>query len=371
MIQYNSIKKIYCWQLFVLLSILILTCGREPIIIVSDTVEKVSLNKDIAASYCSTDGIIYAGDVSSGTLYQSKDEGISWKTIYRFQNGEGPVRCVFASQKGTVFVSRDRTGELIRSDDHGQNFDVCLRLSDEAASVVWRMAENKQGWLFAAEYSNKCLDDSCAYIYRSKDDGINWHIVYDNPDKARHFHFVAVDPFTNYLYAAQGDGIEHASLIRSTDGGDSWITLGHDSLNSKIHWQFTSIAFTPEYRIFGEDEPEQSDIVRTSDDVNFEKVFVPQGLEKYNFWAWGRVDSRGNILFGSWTQHNSVPKQKPEKGRSVVYISYDEGTTWTRIVDFGAHKNHAGTHYASNVTNDDWIYCHSSGSDKGFKLRIR
>lgn len=354
---------------FLFLSQIIISCGEEQQLIISDIADKVILEQNLAASYCFDNNVIYAGDVSNGLVNRSFDKGISWEKVYRFKKGKGAVRCIFVSHKGTIFASRDRSGELIRSEDNGSTFKTCLYLSDKNASTVWHITENKKGWLYTGEYSNLAWEEACAYIYRSKDDGKNWSIVYNNPHRSRHIHFVAVDPFTEYIYAATGDGSDRAYFIRSTDDGNSWVTLGHDSLNSEIDWQFTSIVFTPNYRILGEDDPKQSDIVRTADDLHFEKVFVPTDIERYNFWAWGRIDSRSNILFGSWTQH--IPA-KQKKGRGVIYLSEDEGRSWTRIVDFGIQtKKHGGTHFASNVFAEDWILCHNSGPEKSFKLRIK
>lgn len=348
------------------------SCAKEPEIIFSEEIERIVLGKNIGASYCTLDGVIYAGDASSGEMYQSRDEGNNWETVYRLKSGEGAIRCVFVSRSGTIFISRDHSGELKKSNDQGKTFNTCLELSDHL-SMIWRVAENKKGWIYAAEYSTKSFEEKCAYIYRSKNDGNDWETIYHDPN-SRHFHFIAVDPYTNYIYAATGDGKDKARLIRSVDGGDSWITLGNHSLKPEIDWQFTSIVFTPKYRIFGEDEPKQSDIVRTADDIHFEKVLVPDGSERYNFWAWGRIDSRGNILFGSWTQHAALSKYVrniPSKANGVIYLSRDEGTTWIKVMDFGARKNHSGTHFASNIMNGSWIYCHGSETPYGFKIRVK
>jgi len=332
-------------------------CEKKPKTFFHNEIEHIKLGHNIAASYNYKNEDIYAGDVESGYFYQSTDHGISWRKLYHFQNGAGPIRCVFVSHQGTIFVSRDRTGELLCSEDGGHTFVVCLNLSDQEASTVWHIVQNKKGWLFAGEYSNKRLDESCAFIYRSKDDGKNWEIVYNNPDNARHIHFVAADPYTNYLYAAMGDGDDRARLIRSEDEGNSWNTIGQNSLNPNIDWQFTSIVFTPHFRIFGEDDPIQSDIIRTKDDQHFERVFIPTGIEKHNFWSWGRIDSMGNICFGSWSQHLPLKKKR---GKGVIYLSKDKGATWELVVDFGIYKNHSGTHFASNFLENDWLLCHST-----------
>ncbi len=345
-------------------------CGNEePLVqIIDDRLEYENLSIEIGASYCYGD-LIFAGDLENGIIYCSKDTGITWEKRSTIQHGDGPVRGLFVSSKGILFASRDKSGQLMRSGDQGYSFRKCLELSSSKASTVWRMAENSLGWLFAAEYSNLSWDDNCAYIYRSKDDGKTWECIYNNPTHARHFHFVAVDPYTDYIYAARGDGNERAAFIRSTDGGDSWEILGNNNINPEIDWQFTSIAFTPHYRILGEDDPAQSDIVRTADDKYFEKVFEPDSLEQYNFWAWGRVDGSGNILFGSWTQHNYLKNIKLARG--VICLSSDEGASWEKVVDFGLQKEHSGTHFASNVYHGAWLFCHSKSQSNGIRIRLR
>ncbi|MBN2010363.1 hypothetical protein JW960_13540 [candidate division KSB1 bacterium] len=334
---------------------------------ISDKIEYVQLPLELGASYCYKD-TIFAGDVSDGSFYNSTDEGLTWNKLTQLQDGNGTIRCVFVSSTGSIFVSRDKSGKLMKSINHGQRFEPCLFLSNKKASTVWHMAENTNGWLFVAEYSNLSWNDSCAYIYRSEDDGNTWETIYDNPTGARHFHFVDIDPYTNNIYAAYGDGKERAGFIRSVDNGDTWELIGNNKTNPDIDWQFTSIVFTPNYRILGEDEPIQSDIVRTSDDIHFEKVFIPDSLEQYNFWAWGRIDNDGNVLFGSWTQHNFL-KDTVNESRGVVYLTQDEGDTWEKLIDFGLQEKHSGTHFASNIFNDEWIFFHSRGSNQRIKIR--
>ena len=347
-------------------------CKNKSVVMFSDDIEYYYLEKNIASSYYSPDNILYAGDVSSGDLYRSTDGGIAWETVFRIENRIGTIRCVFISNSGTIFVSRGKSGELKRSGNKGKTFKTCLKLSNNA-SVVWGMAENRKGWLYAAEYSNIDQEERCAYIYRSKNDGKDWVNIYHDPN-ARHFHFIAVDPYTGYIYAASGDGPKKASLIRSADDGDSWVTLGNKNLDPKIDWQFTSVVFTPKYRIFGEDEPPQSDIVRTADDIHFEKVLIPDGPERHNFWSWGRIDKRGNILFGSYTQHAALRKEMEgvsATANGVIFLSRDEGTTWKKVVDFGLREDHSGTHFASNVKEGSWIYCHMEEDGKSLKIRVK
>ncbi|MDZ7292592.1 MAG: glycoside hydrolase [candidate division KSB1 bacterium] len=322
----------------------------------------MNLSIHISASFVTNDNIIYAGDFD-GRLLKSMDGGTTWNEIFKTDRGADGYRVVFVDSKGNIFACRDRVGFLFRSTDQGKTFHTNLELSDNDLSSCWAIAENKKGWLFASEYAQGDMSERCAYLYRSKDFGETWEVIYHNPN-ARHFHTLAIDPYTGYIYATSGDGEHEAALYRSTDEGDHWTILKRGS----TQWQFTSIAFTRKYRFFGSDSTQGADIYRTSDDENFQLALKIPHTEKFTFWAWGRVDRNGNILFGSWTQ---LGYAEPKRADGVIYLSRDQGETWKKVMDFGTTDLHSGTHYASNVAPDGWLYCHQRFSKHGFKMRVK
>jgi photosystem II stability/assembly factor-like uncharacterized protein len=325
-------------------------------------VDTVRINMSISASFVTKDGIVYAGDFN-GRLLRSADAGKTWEVLFKTKEGDDGYRVVFLDSQGNIFACRDRVGYLFRSTDDGKTFHKNLKLSNPKISSCWAIVENKKSWLFASEYAQGDQSERCAFIYRSKDFGETWETVYHNPN-ARHFHTIAIDPYTGFIYATSGDSNHEGALYRSADDGDHWEILKSGSAK----WQFTSMAFTPRYRFFGSDDTQGADIYRTADDENFEIALQAPPNERFTFWAWGRVDQHGNILFGSWTQ---LDYANPKRANAVIYLSHDEGKTWKKVLDFGTADIHFGTHYASNVAPGGWIYCHQRWPMPGFKIRVR
>ena len=309
--------------------------------------EKISNSNiaiNFAALFFAPDGRLWAGHFTDGTVRVSDDGGVSWTTKYTFAVGSGMVRCVWVASNGYIYASRDGSDILIRSVDGGETWATCLTLSGSSDSVVWQMDEDSTGNLYAGEYSTGAGAEQRAYIYKSVNHGADWTTIWANPDGARHIHFVRVDPYTDKIYASQGDAAK-GKLIRSDDGGSSWVTLGSGS----SLWHPTSIAFGNGYRLFGQDNIDNLPVCirKTVDDSAFTTVYTPPATDEYVFWNGGHIRADGLIVFGSWTQTDNE--------RATIIVSWDAGATWTVVEEMATGVGNRGYIFLSNFDGYGYI----------------
>jgi hypothetical protein len=282
----------------------------------TDRVE-TSISFNAASIVITSDGTIWAGHMTDGTIRKSINDGASWTTKYTFSVGNGPVRCIWIAANGYIFASRDDSDILVRSTDGGENWSTCKTLSGSGDSVVWHMAQDSGGNIYVGEYSTGDGTETCAYVYKSTDNGANWTTIWNNPDGARHIHFVAVDPYTDRLYLSQGD-LAKGKLAYSDNQGADWTAIGSGS----SLWHPTCVAFGDGYRLFGQDNINSPPVLirKTTNDADFTTAYTPPATDDKIFWNGGKVNSDGLIVFASWTQDDNE--------RATIVGTVDGGVTW-------------------------------------------
>ena len=148
---------------------------------------------------------------------------------------------------------------------------------------------------------------------------------------------VKVDKKNDYIYASQGDDPERARLIRSTDHGKTWTTLQ----SGNVDFQYVTMEFFPDYRLFGTDSPNPNKIIRTSDDITFSSIFEVNG--KINEYFWSSSTNNNDITFvGTLSERVG--------GHPSLYKTRDKGDNWCIVKDLG-------------VTTSDWQGDTGSGTN--------
>jgi hypothetical protein len=291
-------------------------------------------------------------------VWASPDQGDTWSEIHHFTE-HSHCNGFFVDSRGTIFVSRPASGTLQmgRYEDGGGRF-WSEPLMFECGEGFWKMCEDRDGTLFIGEYAGG-FNDTCSFIWRSTDEGTTWQKVYEGT--SRHVHFVAADPYTGYIYAAVGDGVPRAKLIRSVDGGDTWeAILENDFLAQPI-----SAVFTETHRLFGSDVGTldlPNSVFWTDDDDTFTPKLVLAGDE--NTFVWGMVkNAQGTIFAGTLTRDHG-------NDEPAIYVSHDAGATWCKALSWGmVTLNYRGVSWMSNFDEAGYCYFHDNVTGKTYRFK--
>jgi photosystem II stability/assembly factor-like uncharacterized protein len=320
-----------------------------------------TLTKPIEAAYTTTDGTLYAS--SLGSIYRSYDKGQTWSSALITIPNADDISCLFVASNGYIYfspsgnsLSQSNTG-LWRSTNQGQTWTRVLTLS--VSESVWGIDEDSTGNLFAGIYTTGDLNSN-ARIYKSTNNAASWiSVFYDQA--ARHIHSVRVDKSNNFIYASIGDDFSIwnvAYVIRSTNGGSTWTKILEGMP------QVVAIEILPGARIFGTDFYAANGLFRTTDDNSYTQV-LDVGASSYCFWI--RKSDVENYVFAGFCSGEGSPRS------AGVYVSTNDGLTWTLAESLSAQNSYDGTTVASNyvqgmlyhnvVVNGDFQYgkCISSG----------
>jgi photosystem II stability/assembly factor-like uncharacterized protein len=176
--------------------------------------------------------IIYAA--ITNRLYKSTDCNRSWTRAFFDDNVNVQVTSIAIDHydSTTVFIGTSR-GEIIRSTDRGVSWTTLYRFNDNLKRIVIDPNDSRRMFVVT---QNKG-------IYRSYDRGINWASLKDNLQEFRGAtifkDIVLVPGHPGLIYLASGYG-----LLRSDDSGENWeeIELIPPSQNATIN----SVAVNPE-----------------------------------------------------------------------------------------------------------------------------
>ncbi|MCK4426879.1 MAG: T9SS type A sorting domain-containing protein [candidate division Zixibacteria bacterium] len=287
---------------------------------------------------------IYAGFYQGGAylsvIYKSTDGAATWDTVW---SGQGRYfHTIFTASNNYVYAGQYKSPSIIRSTDGGATWDTCLSFKDDS-SYLWQMAEDTLGNLFIGEYSLTIASLHRATIWKSTDDGATWDTIYHNPD-ILHIHSVAVDTYTNYLYAttdvATTSEKDKCVFLRSTNAGSTWDTIGTGQQG-----RYTGIEFSSNYRILADDytSGDDSDIFITDDDSTFISVYT-------YYHGWFRVIRRIGDSYYAGVMLSNVASAK-----LYLLVSYDEGQHWSIAKNYNVGYNGAILHIASRPI-DGWVY---------------
>lgn len=134
-------------------------------------------------------------------------------------------------------------------------------------------------YVFAADYIAGTPDSIRCCLYRKiiSDSGVvenwkkileysslyEWNNNHSLTNAIRHFHVLAIDPFTGHIWAGTGDNDNCSRIIYSTDNGDTWNQVGWCSQD----WRVLSIWFTKGFIYWSTDTSSPQSVFRISRDV--------------------------------------------------------------------------------------------------------
>lgn len=117
------------------------------------------------------------------------------------------------------------------------------------------------GTVFFGEYSVNLDHRNETRLYRSTDNAMSFQAVLTFPKTVRHIHFIKYDPYERCLWLGTGDADSECHLMRSTDNGDTWQTIGTGNQD----WRAIGVCFSEDALIWGTDAgsvPDQNHIIR-------------------------------------------------------------------------------------------------------------
>lgn len=326
----------------------------------------------------------------------------------------GTVFSVFVDSRGNIYASPwtgweevqkfGVHGHVVESRDGGRTWRRCAD-THWPTGVAWRWAEDSKGNVFFGEYS-ATIPDPEAWQYRGTvwrrgkfgDGGEAFEIVFQNPSVPapdtynNHIHYVGVDPYTDYVYAAIGDGAA-GRFIRSKHHGEpgSWYTL-----ETGVDSQYTAAAFTPDFLFLGTDTNRMhKKLIRwdktQSRITGIEPFWTTDGMDRYpeppriwtdkGNWFWGHYFEDAETLAFNYMPYSLDPMDDGLMQPPRVYASADQGETWWRAVTlppapirsaqiFGEN----GPKMSSNIGPDGWVYASRGTVDgtvqSGFRFRM-
>jgi hypothetical protein len=179
--------------------------------------------------------------------------------LQSFAGGPGAINALFTTSTGTMLCRQTVNNSLWRYDS------TLASWQDTGIDIPWlgtKSVAESRGAIMIAEY---CSDTSPeGRVIRSRDDGRSWEVVLrkragislpDSDPEIRHFHTIAVDPWSQTWYVSSGDVPSMCRVWVSQDAGTNWLEatdLDQDpesappyrtqSLHRLTTWLFSNVA---------------------------------------------------------------------------------------------------------------------------------
>lgn len=283
------------------------------------------------------------GDQFMKLLYKSSDYGNSWELVHTF---EKTIEGIHITEKGCIFVSisDDRwsdkaNGEIWRSTNGGISFIKVLDLKTGTATN-WNMASDDEGYIFISEYGYKGEERNARRIYRSKDNGLNWYIVYEPEEiSGYHNHIIFIDKQDkNIIYQVIGD--ETKLILRSEDRGDTWSPIIEG-------YHPTSILQIGNEILFGLDNYPYSGIIKYNKEVHkFENCF--ETPEPFDGSIYDMIYVN-DIIYAGFLSYDD------NEWDGSIFISRDKGQNWENFFTWSKEED-IGVGFYTFSAQDDYIF---------------
>jgi hypothetical protein len=210
-------------------------------------------------------GAVYAG-TQPAALYRSSDDGHSWAEIESLTRIPGhelwglpgepsasrALAIAFDAAQPARFWVGVEVGGIMETDDGGKTWSATMAGQNPDIHML-AYDPSRADVLYAATGFGRVgpgSGDSTAGVYRSEDGGSNWSYVW--PDAERRYtrpmcvdprapHALTVGCTINYRSSHRDPKGADSMLYQSTDGGDSWRSLG-DAAHSPSAANLTALA---------------------------------------------------------------------------------------------------------------------------------
>ncbi len=271
--------------------------------------------------------LAYDGD----GIYVSDDAGISWTNKGLSQVGNiGKIlidpnnsQRIYVGAMGPLFRNDPNRGVYL-SEDGGDSWTKSLFISDSTGIVDMALHPSNGQIAYAAAWQRVRRPQYRSYggetsgLYRTTDGGNNWEELTNGlPTSASQkgrISIVIAPSNPQILYARYADATGNIQgVYRTSDGGDSWITMNSADLNNVgFHWWFRGVVVDPT------DE-------NTIYNVDFQ---VQKSIDGGNTWF--------GVFNNVHVDQHALVFDPNDSSRLVlgndggVYFSTDAGVTWTK-----------------------------------------
>lgn len=210
----------------------------------------------------------------------------------------------------------------IKKSTNLQTWTNCITLPNNTSPLVHMFdyyfdVANSKVYIYTVEYQTGNTSHR-SKIYRgtiSANGTELWETVFEfasrdevalNPELIGcwHEHFIIVDKATGHVYMGVGDTDNESRIMRSTDNGTTWTTLGHGSQE----WRALSMWFTEKYIYWAMDSGHVEQKIfripriwlstKTTAQINTDKQTVAV-LSQGSLWyhIWGKDDKGNDVIF--------------------------------------------------------------------------
>jgi len=185
---------------------------------------------NVLALTAGSDGLMLAGSgVNIGYLLRSTDYGETWDTSFIFPGIYENINDILLAPSGDIYFATTAYmgggGGVYISKDNGQNLRHIGLLND----MVFALAMNSQGQLFAASYSNNYTGIGGCYQYDEADS--TWIDLTGNLNAKG----IVINSNDDIYLGISNEGGGPGGIYRSLDNGETWHWLNSGlSVNSII-----------------------------------------------------------------------------------------------------------------------------------------
>lgn len=206
------------------------------------------------------------------------------------------------------------------------------------------------GDIFFGEYTLNLKRENNSVLYRSTDNGMSFQPIFVLPKNlVRHIHFIKYDPYEKCLWLGTGDKDQENFLMRSSDNGETWDTIGGGSQD----WRAIGVCFTEDALIWGTDAgsvPEQNHIIRM--DRKTKKLEILANAEGPCHGCAGFMDGRVYVSTGVEGGENELDRSarlKQITKSQVITLFEQKKDIFPFIIQYGVMRFPLGTENTDKI----------------------